>query len=68
MDIAINLNGEPRQLPAKTTLEGLINQLGLKGKRIAIEMNQEIILRSEYATTTLQSGDKIEIVHAIGGG
>jgi len=46
----------------------LVAQLELAGKRIAIELNLEIVPRSAYANTLLEAGDRIEIVHAIGGG
>ena len=65
--VDITLNGERRELPAGTTLAGLIERLGLGG-RLAVERNGEIVPRSAYATTALASGDHIEIVRAIGGG
>ena len=62
------LNGEPRVLPDSATLAALIDELGLQGKRVAVERNGEIVPRSRYAQTLLAAGDRIEIVHAIGGG
>jgi sulfur carrier protein len=50
------------------TIAQLIEQLGLTGKRIAIEINETTVPRSAHATTVLRSGDRVEIVHAIGGG
>lgn len=64
----ITLNGEARQVPDNCTAARLIEELGLAGRRIAMEVNQEIVPRSRYAEQTLQAGDKVEIVHAIGGG
>lgn len=64
----ITLNGEARQVPDNCTAARLIEELGLGGRRIAMEVNQEIVPRSRYAEQTLQAGDKVEIVHAIGGG
>lgn len=64
----IHINGQVHELPADATLASLIEQLALTGKRIAIELNQEIIPRSEHANTSLNEGDQLEIVHAIGGG
>lgn len=61
------INGEARELDA-ATLADLVAVLGLGGRRIAIERNGEIAPRSQHATTTLHEGDRIEIVHAIGGG
>ncbi|MEZ5436319.1 MAG: sulfur carrier protein ThiS [Pseudomonadales bacterium] len=66
MDII--LNGETTAIPDHLTVTQLIEQLGLAGKRIAIEINQTIVPRSAHADTVLHSGDRVEIVHAIGGG
>lgn len=67
-DMNILLNGEPRPLNNGTQLAQLVRDLGLQDKRLAIEINREIIPRSQYANTELKNGDTIEIVHAIGGG
>ena len=64
----IILNGESTVVDATTTIAQLIEQLQLTGKRIAVEINEEIAPRSAHATTLLQAGDRVEIVHAIGGG
>lgn len=64
----IQLNGEAREIPDNSTAQDLIEQLGLSGKRLAMELNREIVPRSSYASTPLNNGDEIEIVHAIGGG
>ncbi|MBR9827506.1 MAG: sulfur carrier protein ThiS [Oceanospirillales bacterium] len=64
----IQVNGEAREINADATLAELIEQLELTGKRIAIELNLEIIPRSEHTGTRLNAGDQVEIVHAIGGG
>ncbi|MAD01979.1 MULTISPECIES: sulfur carrier protein ThiS [Pseudomonas] len=64
----ILLNGEPHHLDQPLTLSELIAQLGLTGKRLAVELNLEIVPRSQHADTRLGEGDRVEIVHAIGGG
>ncbi|WP_455199198.1 sulfur carrier protein ThiS [Kaarinaea lacus] len=64
----IQLNGENTEIPDNSTAQDLVDQLGLGGKRLAMELNREIVPRSAYITTTLKQGDIIEIVHAIGGG
>ena len=64
----IVLNGEARVAALGDTLTGLIQNLDLIGKRLAIEVNEEVIPRSEYAGYRLNEGDRVEIVHAIGGG
>lgn len=53
---------------ASATLEGLLKALGLSGRRIAVEINQEIVPHSQHGDRQLADGDRIEIVHAIGGG
>lgn len=64
----ITLNGETRQIPDDTTAAQLVKLLELTGKRMAMEVNQEIVPRSTYDQHVLYNGDKIEIVGAIGGG
>ncbi|AMD02567.1 MULTISPECIES: sulfur carrier protein ThiS [Halomonas] len=64
----IQLNGEAHDLAADLTVAQLIDTLGLTGRRIAVELNEEIVPRSEHDTTRLSQGDQVEIVHAIGGG
>ncbi|VAX00395.1 Sulfur carrier protein ThiS [hydrothermal vent metagenome] len=64
----IQLNGEPRELPDGSTAQRLVTDMGLSGRRLAMEVNREIVPRSEYAGYVLHDGDQVEIVHAIGGG
>lgn len=64
----LSINGEDRQFPAALTVAGLIDQLGYTGKRIAVEKNGEIVPKSLHAGTPLNSGDRLEIVVAVGGG
>lgn len=64
----ITLNGECRALTSKISLKQLVSELGLDNKRLAIEINQEIVPRGKYGATLLQEADQVEIVHAIGGG
>ncbi len=64
----ILLNGEERELADGLTVASLIEQLGFAGRRIAVEVNENIVPRSAHAQTILQAGDRVEIVHAIGGG
>lgn len=64
----IYLNGEAREVPDNYTAAALVEELGLAGKRIAMEVNMEIVPRSGYEAHTLSEGDKVELVHAIGGG
>ncbi len=62
------VNGQLSDLPAGLTARQLVERLELAGSRIALEVNGEIVPRSSYAERRLQEGDKVEIVHAIGGG
>lgn len=64
----IDLNGEPYSLDRAISLSELVERLGLTGKRLAIELNLDIVPRSQHAGTLLNDGDRVEIVHAIGGG
>ncbi len=64
----ISLNGEPYELRTSLTLSVLAERLKLEGKRYAIEVNEEIISRSEHSSYELKEGDKVELVVAIGGG
>ncbi|MEW5894117.1 MAG: sulfur carrier protein ThiS [Pseudomonadota bacterium] len=62
------INGEPRVFPAPLSVAQLVEALALGGKRIAVERNGEIVPRSRHADTPLASGDRLEIVVAVGGG
>ncbi|WP_213878435.1 sulfur carrier protein ThiS [Pseudomonas sp. dw_358] len=64
----IQLNGDPFELPADETVAGLLTRLELTGRRVAVELNLDIVPRSQHETTVLAEGDQIEVVHAIGGG
>jgi len=64
----IIVNGEQRDVSEGLTAEQLIIDMDILGKRIAMEVNLEIVPRSGYAEHIFKAGDKIEIVHAVGGG
>lgn len=64
----ITLNGEPKELPSVLTVQELLDQLEIPGGRVACEINLQIIRRAQYAHTTIQEGDTVEIIQAIGGG
>lgn len=64
----IQLNGETRQLPPSLTLAGLLAAEGLAERRVAVEVNGEIIPRGRHGEWRLNEGDVVEIVHALGGG
>ncbi|MGE0080426.1 MAG: sulfur carrier protein ThiS [Thiohalomonadaceae bacterium] len=64
----IYVNGEAREVPQDCTAQQLVEDMGLAGWRIAMEVNLEIVPRSTYATHRFKAEDRVEIVHAIGGG
>ena len=66
--IQLTLNGEPYAMTSGLTAADLVEQLGLGGRRIAVEINEQIVPKSQLAATPLATGDQIEVVHAIGGG
>lgn len=66
--ITVSINGAARQLSDTTSVAALIEEMGLTGKRIALERNGEIVPRSAFATEQLAEGDRLEVVVAVGGG
>ncbi len=66
--LALTVNGEQRRFPAPLSVDGLVAALGLDARKVAVERNLSIVPRSTYAATPLADGDRLEIVHFIGGG
>lgn len=66
--ITVSINGEQRQFPQPISISSLIEEMGLAGRRIALERNGEIVPRSAFAGQRLSDGDRLEIVVAVGGG
>jgi sulfur carrier protein len=64
----VTVNGEKQELEATVSVADLVVKLGLTGRRIAVEVNGEIVPRSLHAGHKLNAGDRVEVVHAIGGG
>lgn len=64
----IQVNGEPREIEGNIALPELVASLNLKADQVAIELNQEVVRRAQWKSTVLQAGDKVEIVHFVGGG
>ncbi|EQM81202.1 sulfur carrier protein ThiS [Stutzerimonas stutzeri MF28] len=64
----IQLNGERYELPDGQSVADLLQRLDLTGRRLAVELNRDIVPRSQHGTTRLAEGDRVEVVHAIGGG
>ncbi|MCM2336446.1 MAG: sulfur carrier protein ThiS [Pseudomonas sp.] len=64
----IQLNGEPRRIDDRTCIAALLEAEGLGGRRVAVEVNGQIVPRGRHAEHRLVDGDRVEIVHALGGG
>ncbi|HEY6971372.1 MAG TPA: sulfur carrier protein ThiS [Candidatus Angelobacter sp.] len=64
----LTINSEPRDFADGLTLAALIQQLGMKAYRVAVELNLEIVPRTNWPETHLKDGDRLEIVHFVGGG
>jgi sulfur carrier protein len=71
MSLSVILNGQPRSfdsLGMSANLEQLVGELGLKGDRVAVELNGEIAPRARWVETIVKEGDRLEVVHFVGGG
>lgn len=66
--VKIFVNGTPTEIPLDLNIYMLLDELGVQKKHIAIEINENIIFKTDWESTKLEEGDKIEIVKAIGGG
>lgn len=64
----IEVNGEPREVGEAIKLSELVTDLALAPERVAIELNQAVVRRADWPATTIMDGDRIEIVHFVGGG
>lgn len=64
----ISLNGEPRDIDEKLTVEGLVLSLNLRPERVAVERNRLVVRRAEWSTTQLAADDVVEILTFVGGG
>lgn len=67
-DMQLFINGAAKSLDGVGTLAELIDHLGMKGDRVAVELNREIVARAQWSATDLHDGDRLEIVHFVGGG
>ena len=68
VSLRVELNGESKELADGTTLLSLIEQLSLAPERVAIELNHDVVRRTDWPTIQLSDGDRVEIVHFVGGG
>jgi len=66
--MTLQINGASGEFPDALTVASLLSHLGMKGDRVAVELNLEIVPRANWDAIALKDGDKLEIVHFVGGG
>ena len=66
--LRVTVNEEAREVPAGTTLAGLVEQLALAPERLAVEHNRRVVPRADWTRVELSEGDRVEVVHFVGGG
>ena len=64
----VELNGEPQEFEEGATLSTLVERLSLAPERVAVELNRDVVRRADWASTRLSEGDRVEVVHFVGGG
>jgi thiamine biosynthesis protein ThiS len=67
-EMKLQINGEEKSFELPLTLASLIEQMGMKADRVAVELNRDIVPRQQWGQTNLADGDRLEIVHFVGGG
>ena len=67
-ELKLLVNGEPRGVPSDCTVQGLLETLGITGKRVAVAVNRDVVPRSTFEMHRLAPGDRVEILEAVGGG
>ena len=68
IELELLVNGTSRALPADRTVSGLLDDLGLATRRVAVAVNRDVVPRSAFTTHPLATGDRVEILEAVGGG
>jgi sulfur carrier protein len=66
--IQVTVNGEPRTIAAGSSIVDMLQQLGVDGQRVAVELNRSIVRKGEWSATLVEAGSQIEIVEFVGGG
>jgi sulfur carrier protein len=68
--LSLQINGQPRELEVDmpASLQAVLDHLGIKPDRVAVELNEEIVARKSWGMIVLKNGDRLEIVHFVGGG
>jgi sulfur carrier protein len=64
----IQVNGKPHEVASGTSVANLLEELGVKQPHVAVELNLEVVPRAAHVATTLQEGDRLEVVTLVGGG
>lgn len=64
----IRLNGDPFELPERLTIDRLLERLEVDARRVAVELNLEVVRRARFSSTWVNEGDEVEIVNFVGGG
>ncbi len=67
-ELDIEVNGEARRVPAGSTVKTLLASLGLGDAMVAVERNEEVVPRAKHEVTLIEAGDRLEVVHFVGGG
>jgi sulfur carrier protein len=68
MQLKIEVNGEPREIAAGSSVRVLLDELGVTQPHVAVELNLEVVPRAQHAATELHEGDRLEVVTLVGGG
>jgi len=68
MVAVVTVNGKQHEIPAGSTVEQMLERLGLSGRRVAVAIDREVVPRSTFAATPVADGDQIEVLEAVGGG
>lgn len=66
--ISVTINGTAREVPAEIDLDSLLELLALPRQRVAVELNHTVVRRTDWPETRVSDGDKLEVVHFVGGG
>ena len=66
--IQVEVNGEKRALPEASSVDDLVRALGLRAEQVAVERNERLVRRADFARTALAAGDRLEVVTLVGGG
>lgn len=67
-ELTVMINGEQRRVPGPATAQSLLEHLGLDPRGVVVELNEEIVRRPQLGGTVIDDGDRIEVVHFVGGG